>query len=89
MADPDNKIKVVVTAINGEDIVLETVPDKNIVYWPLKNIPQPLNIGSQLTLELRQDQLQQDKKDKRGPLYSEEVSEKEALMRKNLEELVN
>jgi hypothetical protein len=101
----DNKIEVVVTAISGEGIVLETIPEKTRIYWPLKNIPQPLDIGNKLTLELQQDERQ----DKRGLSYSnssmgtETMSgfsvpadpsnsapdEKETKMRSLLEDLVN
>jgi hypothetical protein len=50
----DNKVEVVVAAIDGDCLVLETVQNKNRICWPLKNIPQPLDIGSRLTLELQQ-----------------------------------
>ena len=48
-----NKVEVIATAIDGDNLVLETVHSKNKIQWPLKNLPQPLEIGSRLTLELQ------------------------------------
>jgi hypothetical protein len=54
-ASNDHKIEVVVTAIDGDSLVLETVTNKKRIHWPIKNIPQPLDIGNRLTLELHQN----------------------------------
>ncbi len=82
-----NKVEVVVAAIDGENLVLETVPQKNRIHWPLNNIPRPLDVGSTLTLELHQDE----------PLIFDtspaaictEETEKEQQKRQLLERLVN
>ena len=82
----DNKIEVVVTAIDGECLVLETVPYKNRICWPLKNIPRPLDIGSKLTLELQQngtDTLDLDAG------ISEQTGNEDENKRQLLEKLVN
>jgi len=55
-ANTDSTIEVTIAAIDGENLVLETASGKNRIYWPLENIPQPLDIGNKLTLELRQDE---------------------------------
>jgi hypothetical protein len=80
----DNKVEVVVAAIDGDCIVLETVPNKNRICWPLKNIPRPLDIGSRLTLEL-----QQNNADVPGIGPVEQTDKKEESKRLLLEQLVN
>jgi len=47
------QLKATVKAVNNEYIVLETLEDKGTIYWPLKNLPGELNVGSELTLELK------------------------------------
>ena len=47
-----NVINVTVKAIDGDVLVLETA-SRDLLRWPLNNIPRPLELGSTLTLELK------------------------------------
>jgi hypothetical protein len=90
----DNKVEVVVTAIDGECLVLETVPHKNRICWPLKNIPSPLDIGSRLTLELQQNcadipTAAAPVNGLKRPVHKNEQDDKEEHKRLLLEQLVN
>lgn len=54
MPQDDNKvIEVKVSAIDGDFLVLETIPDGQTLQWPISNIPKPLRVGSTLLLELK------------------------------------
>lgn len=81
-----NKVEVIAAAIDGDNLVLETVPNKDKIRWPLNNLPRPLEIGSRLTLELKKDGLQ---------MPDQFIGDKPAIpdndekMRKRLEALVN
>jgi hypothetical protein len=77
------KVEVIATAIDGDNLVLETVPERNEIRWPLKNLPRPLEIGSRLTLELQKDSAQA------SAALSKGMDDKDELKRKLLEELVN
>ncbi len=89
------KVEVIVTAIDGDNLVLETVPNKNMIRWPLKNIPRPLPVGGRLTLELQKDagpQTGLQINNGQGQVettVSINRSDREDRMRKMLEELVN
>jgi hypothetical protein len=89
-------IDVTLTAIDGSHLVLESTEDKTQFLWPLDKIPRPLEIGSHLTLNLLKasvpspasaDTLIPARPSRSLP--PKETSEKEASMRKLLEELVN
>ena len=87
-SDSTSKVEVIVTAIDGDYLVLETIADKIKIKWPLKNIPRPLEIGSQITLELQKNEM------KIPDGMPENISnipkgQSEEKMRKLLEDLVN
>ena len=44
---------VVATAIDGETLILKDTESGDHIYWPLKSIPQPLEIGATMSLELK------------------------------------
>jgi hypothetical protein len=77
-------IEVKVKAIEGEFLILETLQKGIMIRWPIKNIPQPLEIGSNLKLELQNSQI-------KAPLgiNANNFKDKDTAMRKLLEELVN
>ncbi len=52
----NTQVEVVVKAIDGDSLVLETIPKGKSILWPILNIPRPLDIGNRLTLELRQNE---------------------------------
>ena len=84
------KVEVIALAIDGDNLVLETVIEKNEIRWPLNNLPRPLEIGSRLTLELQKDGLQNhNPSDNFTPKTDHKQGDKDDLMRKLLEDLVN
>ena len=44
---------VVATAIDGETLILKDIESGDHIYWPLKSIPHPLTIGTNMCLELK------------------------------------
>jgi len=93
--DGTSKVEVIATAIDGDHLVLETVPNKNRIQWPLKNLPRPLEIGSRLTLELTLE-LQKGSLQDANPASNclnlnanPAHADKDELKRKLLEDLVN
>jgi hypothetical protein len=47
----ENTLEVVVKAIDGEALVLET-PNGDLIHWPLNQLAQPLTLGKNLNLKL-------------------------------------
>jgi hypothetical protein len=86
-----SKVEVIATAIDGNHLVLETVPEKNEIRWPLNNLPRPLEIGSRLTLELQKNQTKPpgDISILHNPAPQNTSDDKDEIRRKLLEDLVN
>ena len=84
-----SKVEVIATAIDGDNLVLETVPNKNEIRWPLKNLPRPLEIGSRLTLELQKGCLQDANPVSNNSNINPAHGDQDELRRKLLEDLVN
>jgi len=90
-----NKVEVIAAAIDGDNLVLETIPHKDKIRWPLNNLPRPLEIGSRLTLELKKDCRQMpdpfigDKPVIKEQANTRDSSASDEKMRKLLEALVN
>jgi hypothetical protein len=83
MGDNENKIKVLVKAVNSQSITLED-PSRNIKFdWPLEHIETPLEIGSELYLELKNNCPSENIENN----YREDASEEQK--RRLLEELLN
>lgn len=80
----ENKLKVLVKAINSQSITLEDPSRKVEFDWPLENIEAPLEIGSELYLELKNNYLIQDSNDSH---HKEDISEEQKRIL--LEELLN
>ncbi|MCC7197407.1 hypothetical protein IT413_04415 [Candidatus Peregrinibacteria bacterium] len=47
----ENSLEVVVKAIDGEALVLET-PNGDLIHWPLNQLAKPLTLGKTLNLKL-------------------------------------
>ncbi len=47
-----NSQEVEVVAVDSDYLTLQTIKDKKLIYWPLKELSEPLEIGSKLILEL-------------------------------------
>ena len=85
-----NGIEVTVAAIDGTNLVLESLNDKTRFLWPLDKIPRPLEIGNRLTLELQKTSTPASfTSSEKSPSSSPSDAKKDDLMRKLLEELVN
>jgi len=85
-----NCIEVTVAAIDGANLVLESLNDKTRFLWPLDKIPRPLEIGSRLTLELQKDSNPASfASGTASPSSNTSDTKKDDLMRKLLEDLVN
>lgn len=83
-------INVTVKTIDGDVLVLETASHE-LMRWPLKNIPQPLELGATLTLELKTGKLSESKNSTapEKPSHQKEDPAKLQRMYHLLEELVN
>lgn len=77
------KISVKVKAIDSNFVILEDLENKTYYHWPIKNIPQPLEVGNEFYLEL----LTNNKPETDHSL--EPGNDQEDQKRKLLEELVN
>lgn len=94
--EPTSTLQVALTAIQNEYLVLETLEDKSLIYWPLKKLKRPLKIGHQLSLELKDEKtdpytiLNKEKADTvTKTLHDSEEQIKQAKLCKMLEDLVN
>ena len=43
---------VALKAIDGQSLVLQT-KEGEVIYWPINNLPGPIEIGSELAIELK------------------------------------
>ena len=82
-------MEVIALAIDGDNLVLETIPEKNEIRWPLNNLPRPLEIGSRLTLELQKETHTETARVSGDTKLNANTAAKDELMRKLLEDLVN
>jgi hypothetical protein len=60
----ENTLEVVVKAIDGEALVLET-PNGDLIHWPLNQIPKSLSLGKVLSIKLEsmdQSEVEENKK---------------------------
>jgi hypothetical protein len=80
----NNQLGVVVTAIDGDNLILETIQNKCRICWPLCSVPMPLEIGTELTLELRQSAASPVSNSK-----TKNTGDSDEARRKLLEALVN
>ena len=76
------KVGVKVKAIDGKFVVLEDISNGHTIHWPIEKIVQPLKIGSELFLELKNGE---DSMAISTPVKAGDDDER----RKLLEELVN
>jgi len=84
-------IEVTLIAIDGENLVLESIDDKIKFLWPLDKIPRPLEIGCRLTLALQKGSptVVLSSKIRTKTIDMDHPKNKDERMRKLLEELVN
>ncbi|MFC1749040.1 hypothetical protein ACFL2V_09570 [Pseudomonadota bacterium] len=79
------KIRVKVKTIDGQFVILEDLDHDMEFDWPIDSIPSPLEIGSELYLELKKGELIPP--ETHCEKHQEDPSETQK--RKYLEELVN
>jgi len=84
-------VEVKISAIDGDFLVLETVPGGQTLEWPISNLPKPLQIGSSLVLELKaSEKTSTESPSKSKPAAKPANDEKQNENRRRLlEELVN